>query len=94
LIILIAKLLTGFVAAFLAILSWSKTREGSWMFIVSGTLTLYINQLYEILVELGVLSFNIGMIADFPVLSTTLKIIPYLFYIAGFTVFLWKKRKF
>jgi len=64
------------------------------MFIVSGTLTLYLNQLYEILAEMGVLSFEIGMIGDYPVLSLSLKVIPYLFYIAGFSLFLWKKRKF
>ncbi|MDA3850240.1 MAG: hypothetical protein PF447_03130, partial [Spirochaetaceae bacterium] len=88
----IALLFGGFIAEFTAILSWSKTRNSSWMMIIVGTLLLYIAQLYQILVDLNILNENLGSLWGIALLSLGLKLLPYIFYTLGFIIFLVKKR--
>jgi len=45
-ILVYSRLFLGTAAAFLAILLWSKTRDGVWMLIVAGTITAYVEIVY------------------------------------------------
>ena len=48
-LIMIIKLVLGGIAAFLAILVWSKTRDGAWFFLVSGTILGYCGIVFDML---------------------------------------------
>ncbi len=43
-----SQLVTGALAAFFAIMLWSKTRDVAWMLIVIGAITAYVNTVYSI----------------------------------------------
>lgn len=90
----VVQLSFGFLAAFTAILSWSKTRESAWLFIISGTLMHYISLLYQTLTTLGVLNPQLWPVGGIPLLALVLQVMPFLMYTIGFILFLLKKRKF
>lgn len=94
LIFISLKLLFGFLLAFLAILAWARTRETPWLFIITGTLIRYLELVYSILSELNIFSPAWGSAGDVPVLEMLLTLLPLLFYIAGFFLFLMKKRNY
>lgn len=53
-IVFIAKLVAGGIIAFLAIMLWSKTRNASWMCLVTGAVFSYSATVFDLLVALGV----------------------------------------
>ncbi len=55
-LLFIIKLIAGGIVAFLAILLMSKKRTLAWSFMVSGFLLSYASLVYELLIELGVLT--------------------------------------
>lgn len=80
------------IAAFLAILVMSKTREASWMFLVAGFLLSYCSLIYDFMTKLGVLSVGNIKIAEIP-LSTLLQAsVPTICFIISFILKLKKKR--
>lgn len=91
---ILTQLLFGFLAAFVAVLCWSKTRDASWMFIISGTLIHYVWLIFQLLTRMEVLSSEMGILAGWPVLTMALSALPFLFYALGFIFFLVKKRRF
>jgi hypothetical protein len=88
------KMLFGFSLAFLAILSWAKTRESAWILIIAGSLLRYVELIYSILEELEILSPSWGSMGDVSVLNILLTILPLAFLTVGFLMFLIKKKKF
>ncbi|HOE07933.1 MAG TPA: hypothetical protein PLV89_03575 [Treponemataceae bacterium] len=93
LILSVIKLVAGGLAAFFAILLWSKTRDTAWMSLVAGTVTSYAGVVYEMLSGFGL--FPSGMIELFgiPIASLFFTIVPPLFYIAAFIIMLSRTRK-
>lgn len=91
---IITQLFFGFLAAFIAVLSWSKTRDASWMFIISGTLLHYIWLIFQLLTRMEVLSPDMGILAGWPLLTMSLSALPFLFYSLGFIFFLIKRRRY
>ena len=79
----IIKLVLGGIAAFLAILLWSKTRSASWMSLVAGVIVSYAGIIYEMLIALGIFSADIVMLFGLPVVSLCFTVIPYVFLITA-----------
>ena len=52
-ILLVSRLAISAVAAFLAILLWSRTRDLAWMLIVIGVIASYADILFGLLAQLG-----------------------------------------
>ena len=90
-LLFIIKLSTGGVVAFLAILLMSKKRTSDWVFMVSGFLLSYAALVYELLIELGVLTATKYCLFGIPVSTLICALLPALCYIIAFIIMLTKK---
>lgn len=90
-LLFIIKLILGGVVAFLSILIMSKTREPAWMMIVAGFISLYALLVYELLLELGVLSPAKIHLAGIPLPTLIFAAIPNICFIVAFILKLNKK---
>lgn len=90
----IIKLSLGGIAAFLAIMLWSRTREPAWICIVAGAVTGYAGIVYELLVKLGIIFAKSILVpyTQIPVSSLLFAIIPTLFVILAFILMLIKLK--
>jgi hypothetical protein len=88
----VVKLVLGGIAAFLAILLWSRTRDGAWMSLIAGTIISYAGIVYEILSVFGVIAGAGLSVAGTPLFKLLFAAIPLLFYIAAFVLMLKKSR--
>lgn len=90
----VIKLSLGGIAAFLAIMLWSKTREPSWICIVAGAVTGYAGVVYSLLVKLGiVLAKNVLVpYTQIPLSELLFAIVPILFVILAFILMLIKLK--
>lgn len=86
LILYIIKLVLGGLAAFTAILLWSKTGEASWMSIIAAIVINYGGTVYDLLVEMGILSVDKLKIGSLPLTSLIFTVLPPLFFILGFSI--------
>ncbi|MGI5173791.1 hypothetical protein H0R92_09340 [Treponema sp. OMZ 840] len=94
-VLYIIKLVLGGIAAFLAIMLWSKTRDAAWIALVAGTLIAYAGIVYDVLSVFGINAFhnNAGIeIGGVPLASVIFSFFPQLFYIAAFLIALIRKR--
>ena len=82
------KLVLGGIAAFLAIMLWSKTRESAWMALIAGTVTSYAGILY------GIAAFqNASLeIAGINLITLFFAVVPQLCYVIAFILALIRKR--
>lgn len=53
---LVIQFALGGLASFVAILSWSWTRNLYWLFVIAGILSLYAKVLYQVLIFFGLVS--------------------------------------
>ena len=90
-LLFIIKLVAGGIVAFLAILLMSKKRTAAWSFMVSGFLLTYAALVYELLIELGVLSAPKYGLWGIPVSTLLCAILPAICYITAFIIMLAKK---
>ncbi len=93
------SLLTGraaaaFLASFLAIWVWSRTREESWLFIVAGILISFGTLMIEVLSAVGVLPYSEDIQGGIPLWLALLQILPYLLYAFGFGFYIYRNRRF
>ena len=91
-LIMIIKLVLGGIAAFLAILVWSKTRDGAWFFLVSGTILGYCGIVFDMLKAFGIVTKDFYLLFGIPIIDFCFVVIPALFYIIGFIVMLAKSK--
>ncbi len=77
--------------AFLAILLMSKKRSLAWSFMVSGFLLSYAALVYELLIELGVLTATKYGLWGIPVSTLICAVLPALCYIIAFIIMLAKR---
>ena len=90
---IICQLAFGAAATFFAIMLWSKTRDAAWMLIIIGAILAYIEIIYSILGIFGLsdgIFFHIGTV---PVISFVLPLLRMFFFIAAFTVMIFKQSK-
>ncbi|BDC96709.1 MULTISPECIES: hypothetical protein [Treponema] len=90
----IVKVVLGGIAAFLAIMLWSRTREPSWMCVVAGAVTGYAGIVYELLVKLGIVIARDFVVPMTGVLVSSLvfTVLPMVFVILALVLMLFKSR--
>lgn len=91
-LLFIIKLIIGGLVAFLAILLMSKKRTAAWSFMVSGFLLNYAALVYELLIELGVLTATKYNLWGLPVSTLICAVLPALCYIIAFIIMLAKRN--
>ena len=88
----VSRLTTGALAAFFAIMLWSKTRDITWMLMVIGTVVAYVETVYSILTLFGIAGtqFSIGSV---PVAAILLPNFRTGFFIAAFMIMVIRKLR-
>ncbi len=91
-LLFIIKLVAGGIVAFLSILLMSKKRTLAWSFMVSGFLLSYAALVYELLIELGVLTATKYGLWGIPVSTVICAALPSVCYIIAFIIMLAKRN--
>jgi hypothetical protein len=89
-VFIVSCLSTGALAAFFAIMLWSKTRDIAWMLIVIGIIAAYVETVYSILNLFGITG-NQLTIGSVPVAAILLPNLRTAFFIAAFVVMIVRK---
>lgn len=92
LVLYVIKLILGGIAAFFAIMLWSKTRDIAWMCLVAGTITSYAGVVYTMMTDLGIFLGLSTSLFGMPIPSLVFAVIPNLFYISAFVLMLIRSR--
>ena len=87
----IIKLIVNGIVSFFAILLMSKMRSTAWVSIVCGFLSGYAGTVWEILIELGILSKGRIFFIGLPLESLLFLIVPAIFFTAGFILMITRK---
>lgn len=90
-LLFIIKLITGGIVAFLAILLMSKTRDGAWMAMVAGFILQYAALVFDLLLDLGVVTNGSILIWGIPLFSLLAALLPSLCFILAFILMLCRK---
>ncbi|HTX72122.1 MAG TPA: hypothetical protein VMC79_04790 [Rectinemataceae bacterium] len=89
---LVSRLVTTAVAAFLAIVLWSRTRDLAWMLIVIGAIASYADILFGLLTQLGLVNEARYQLFGIPIGRILLSNLPYIFLGAALLVMIRRKR--
>ena len=89
-LLFIIKLVAGGIAAFFAILLMSKKRTVSWAFMTGGFLFSYAALVYELLIELGVLTATKYALWGIPISTLACAALPSLCFAIAFIIMLAK----
>ena len=91
-VFIVSRLTTGALAAFFAIMLWSKTRDIAWMLMVIGTIAAYVETVYSIMGLFGITGtqFSIGSVPLAVILLPNLRTG---FFIAAFVVMVTRKLR-
>jgi hypothetical protein len=90
--LLASRLLVAAVAAFLAILLWSRTRDLAWMLVVIGVVASYAEILFDLLSRLGIVDESRYSLLGLPLGRILLSNLPFLFLCAALVVMIRRKR--
>lgn len=92
--LLVVKLVAGGIVAFLAIMLWSKTRDGSWICLVAAAVFSYAEVALELLVRLGIAACAKNVFWGFGVegIQLALTCAVYFFVILAFIIMLAKSH--
>lgn len=88
-----SRLFFGALAAFFAIVLWSKTRDTAWMLMVIGTIALYVEIVYSILKLFGITETTGIIIGSMPLVSLILPNLSIIFFISAFMVMVVRKLR-
>jgi hypothetical protein len=91
-VLLVSRLATAAIAAFLAILLWSRTRDLAWMLIVIGVISSYADILFDLLSRLGLVDESRFAVFGLPLGRILLSNLPYFFLCAALLVMISRKR--
>lgn len=92
-IYILSRLILGAVAAFFAIMLWSRTRDVAWMLMVIGTIAAYVETVYSILSLFGIDGGRVLVIGTMPFMSILLPCLPIAFFISAFAVMVRRKYR-
>jgi uncharacterized membrane protein len=88
-----SRLFLGALAAFFAIMLWSKTRDAAWMLIVIGVIVAYIGIVHSVLEISGIAEImEIPGIEAYAPLAKLLPALSTVFFIAAFLVMVIRQR--
>ena len=90
-LLFVIKLVAGGIVAFLSILLMSKKRTIAWSFMVAGFVLNYAAIVYELLIELGVLTATKYGLWGIPVSTLICAALPSVCYIIAFIIMLAKR---
>ena len=91
-LLFIIKLVAGGIVAFMAIMLMSKKRSAGWAFMVSGFLLSYASLVYELLIELGVLTATKYGLWGIPVSTLLCAVLPSFCFMIAFIIMLAKRN--
>jgi hypothetical protein len=86
-----SRLILGALAAFFAIMLWSKTRDVAWMLLVIGAIASYAEIVYSVLGMFGITEGSVFLVGSVPLATLILSNLPTGFYIAAFLVMVIRK---
>jgi hypothetical protein len=86
-----SRLILGALAAFFAIMLWSKTRDVAWMLMVIGAIAAYAEIVYSILGMFGITQGSSFLVGSIPLATLVLSNLPTGFFIAAFLVMVIRK---
>ncbi len=92
LVFLVSRLLTAALAAFCAIVLWSRTRDLAWMLVVIGAISSYAEILFDLLARFGLVDEARYSLAGIPVGRILLANLPFIFLIAALLIMIRRKR--
>lgn len=85
-VMILARLIFGSIATFLAIIVWSKTRDVAWMLVVVGTIVAYGETVFSALAAFGLAKTDLLVVWGVSVVRLALANIPALLYALAFVV--------
>jgi hypothetical protein len=89
---LASRLATAALAAFLAIVLWSRTRDLAWMLVVIGAIASYADIIFGLLSELGLVDESRYEMFGLPLGRMLLSNLPFLFLSSALLVMIVRKR--
>lgn len=92
-ILYILKLVLGGLAAFLAIMLWSKTRDLAWMSLVAGAVTTYAGIVYDMMTVFGIVGVSGISLFGIPLATLLFAVIPPLFFIIAFIIMIFRQGR-
>lgn len=81
-----SRLILGALAAFFAIMLWSKTRDAAWMLLIIGAIAAYIETVYAVLNLFGIAGKLTLFIGSLPLPAILLPALHSCFFIAAFLI--------
>ena len=93
LILHLARLIMGGIAAFLAIYLWSQTRDVAWMLVIMGLVLRYLEIAFSTLTFFGIIDDARFLPAGIPAARLLLENLPYLFFAMALLVMI-RRRHF
>ena len=88
-----SRLILGALAAFFAIMLWSKTRDTAWMLVVIGAIAGYIEIVYSILELFGITLGDTMLIGSVPAAAIILPALRISFFTAAFVVMVMRQYR-
>lgn len=79
----------GALGGFCAILFWPRNRDPAWVFVILGTLILYLHLVFELLVRVNLLVPEYFVIAGHPffeIVYLVLGVLPFVFFAVAFII--------
>ena len=92
LIPLVARLFSGALGTFFAILLWSRTRDVAWVLVIIGTLIAYAGIVYSTLKFFTIIVEEPVVIAGIHLIELVVENLPSCLYALGFIVMIRRKR--
>jgi hypothetical protein len=79
-------------AAFLAIMLWSRIKDGAWMSLIAGTILSYAGVVYDMLSSFHIIADDFLAVGGMSVLRLAFAALPGIFFIAAFIIQLSKTK--
>lgn len=92
LILYIIKLVLGGLAAFFAIILWSRTRDPAWMCLVIGTIIEYAGIVYGMMVDFGVAFTTSTTVFGLPLTTLLFTTVPPILFIVAFILMIRRNK--
>ena len=80
------RLILGTLAAFFAIMLWSKTKDPAWKLVIIGTAVAYIEIVYHVLEMSEIAAGNVLFIGSVSVVTVLFSSLRTVFFVAAFLV--------
>ncbi|MCL1817715.1 MAG: hypothetical protein FWG35_02205 [Spirochaetaceae bacterium] len=90
-IMILSRLATGSIAAFLSILLWSKTRDTAWMFVIIGVIVICGETIFQTLKAFGIVRADLLAFSGVSVFELVLTNLPIIFFAVAFLIMFFRR---